>query len=643
MLTVDEVVEVLKITRNEFAFVFLQAQYNDLPVGERTEFEAVGRAVQDKEAFRDALRYAELKGFYIQVLKLLMNYGYDKGAFLELLKAKYPDNTTLQGIVRRGARIAGSGDYLDGIGRATRWTGKVLINDDFKGSGVLIGPTSFLTAWHVVFDMFDVDPATKTYNARQPAPKLEVVFDDILNKVNNAYQPQQQLKVRAADNWYETYSTCSPEELNKNVTTYGDLEGFWDYAIIKLKEIPGNERTYAKLNRQAVVPTFNSDIMVFQHPKAAPMGNAPGRIYDLQPPDIAIPRIRFLHDALTEDGSSGGPCFDIKFELVGIHQGQSVVRNQPINIGVPIVNIILDLKERLKNNECAQLKEDFFINSLDNQDYAPVIGCDDFQALVLGMANVSAEVPAADASANETVGPILFTRSSEANLMLIKGDKGSGKSFLIKVLSVLLPDTEHLKIILSAQSISKMTVEQLVDSLASLIGNETNNIQPSDKYNSTKSTWIKDEVIDNVTEMINAKRNNRLVWICVTDMNLFEIENQNTQDFLFFLVERLLTNNWVRIFLDGTEAGLPKSLEQKAETFKTRKATQSDITNYLKRFAKQLKQNIEEQNIEKTSTALFTIYEGAYVIDEASAFATLSQQCKRFFNKYIDQVKGKST
>lgn len=637
MLTVDEVVQALNISRDRFAHVFLQAQY-ELDTDARKEFKPFALSPDDKESFRVALNYASQKGFLNAFVKLVMNRGFDDGALLKLLHQKDPTNSTLQAIMNALAGFGQPAIFATNFPKAMRWTGKVLINGQFQGSGVLIGPTRFLTAWHVVRPMFELvnDNGKLTYQPLLQAPLLEVVFDDFTDFVDDRATPSQPHKVQADTDWHEMHCICHEEELNGNVNApYSKLDGFWDYAVIRLKqipEIPGSERRYTVLKKNAVVPVTDAKITIFQHPAAASLLYDTDKVVDLAPPDPDIPRLRFVHAVNAAPGSSGGPCFDKEFALIGLHQGTWMIDGKKFNIGIPIVNIINHIDEviKQKGTPSKEVLDDYFICSIDTDDYMPVIGCDDFQEIILEMELVQATAALAEAGG---------TTEQKKTIAIISGDKGTGKTYMIDVLSALLDNSDHLKIILKGDAIAKKDAESLAKLICSIAGTDLKELISFTDYNSTAAAWIKDELVKKLVDSLDVNRLNRVVWICITDLNKFEVEGPNAADLLLHLYGYAKEKNWLRIVLDGISIEMPKTLNDVISSYTAKKITQQDVTDYITRFLKKIKQVRAKPEIIAYSGYLYSVYDKAFTADKETAVAKLSSEAQDFFDQLMVKIR----
>lgn len=575
MLSIAEIVDSLRISRSEFQQAFIQVQIElGIPGEVRVGFESITESADDKEAFSIALGEAQIRNWLDNLIRVIVLSGFEDGRLAKaIIEDKAKNNAHLQGVVNKAKGSKNAGAFYLGYGDAQNWTGKVLIKNhttgryEFKGSGILIGPNLFLTAWHVVASLFNTAGSSGYHPNNINSGDLVIDFDDftVRNERTYAWQPQETRRVDVnTKKWCEIFSPCHPQELSRTLPNpLTDLNNFWDYCIIRLAENIGDERRYATLYHEAEVPITNGDVYIFHYQAGLPLNYSDGLIVNTEPPNLnAIPKFRFLHCANTDEGSSGGPCFDKTFTLFGLHQGEWM--NSPgglqANRGIPIVRI----HEHYRKNAPMKLESQIWRLS-ETKGSLPVIGCDDFKEALLKSVLLSL--------------PKFF---------IISGAKGSGKSFRIEVLDTVLADGNNLKVILNAESLSKMGVVELVTKICDEAGTKIEEIKPLAEINSTAAVWLRDEVLTKVINALNKARNGRVVWLAILDLNKFDIEDENVSEFLLLLYEQLLSKDWLRIVLDGMKGDIPRQLERVIERHNVSPIKIDDIMTYFERFFEEM-------------------------------------------------------
>ncbi len=626
MSAIQTIVQALSATREEFGNMFLQAQARH-GVMPRKHFEAIATSEADNDtAFTLALQHASNQGWLETLVNIIIDEGLEDGSLTQSLAEAQANagDATLQATTNL-ARGYGQPDvFYKGYGNGIRWTGKILIDGSGKGTGILIGPHLMLTAWHVVKDLFNPSANGQWEPDPQAATRLQVEFDDFLSVIGRTLQPTQPLRVSAHDNWCVSFSACHPDELNERMPSdLGQLKNFWDYAIIRLAKAPGLLRRWASPDAQSVVPRPDDSVVIFQHPDAQPMKVDQDKIAALEPPvPSAVPKYRFLHYVNSLGGSSGAPCFDKSFTLFGIHQGKwkkSAAEGQGegrvVNRGIPIARVLEHIKEVIKELPALEPSENPIWSLGETKQYAPVIGTDSFQSVIW--------------------------RSAVAGMpkvIVIRGGRGSGKTFLVGLLSSMLPDGGHLKVTLKSESISKMNAEQLAQKICETAGAPALSLSRPEDLDSTEAVWLKSEVAVKVIDALNAVRRGRLVWLLITDLNSFEIEDASASQLLFLLYEQTLSKNWLRVVLDGMRVKLPISLEgveAHTDTHRIAQIVPGDIKDYFERLMVQLNIPIIPQYINGLINQVLPVYQSAIDDETGDAMKRLHSKVSEVANSFI--------
>ncbi|KRE30970.1 serine protease [Agromyces sp. Soil535] len=181
--------------------------------------------------------------------------------------------------------------------RAQTFRCRVEVDGTFKGSGCLLGPGLVLTAWHVV--------RVQGPNIEQhPEPKVSVVLAD-----GSTHETRVPL----------TYaSECGDSEWRSRAPRAdSEVEDRHDVALLSLLTPAARHLGYATLPATAPAVGSKSPVFLLDFPKGANLGLGPGRASKIR---NLTERLR--HDVETDSGSSGGACFDGRFELLGLHQGR---------------------------------------------------------------------------------------------------------------------------------------------------------------------------------------------------------------------------------------------------------------------------------------------------------------------------------
>lgn len=181
--------------------------------------------------------------------------------------------------------------------RAYRQRCSIRVNGAISGSGCLIGPSLVLTAWHVVRDA-------------RPQGSVQVGF-------YNANSGNNPVTVIDGSVLWDISSDCTEDELQGKFPAEDALYiGHNDVAVIRLVSPEGMRVGFLKLPPADHTLQTNDNVCLMHYPGGR--GN-----------DVSFNAVRKIRNITArwkyavgaQPGSSGGPCVNTKFALVGIHQG----------------------------------------------------------------------------------------------------------------------------------------------------------------------------------------------------------------------------------------------------------------------------------------------------------------------------------
>ena len=568
MLSIQEIAEAIRATRVDFGIAFMQAQVAaGIPDAARNRFEAIATSPDNKEAFQQALLHAQQKTWFNDLIDAILANRLDDGRIATALANAAP-GAPLQQMINAFAGFMPAHVAVRGLDQASRWTGKIVVtgpNGTSSGTGVLISNNRMLTAWHVVRELFDSDQNGELHAVENGGSRIEVIFDDFMQLIGrgSTLLGRGERRVKGHKNWCVFFSRCHQTELAAMLPDdLEELKGFWDYAIIRLAEPIGFERGWVNPDDRAVVPRPQDQVVLVQFPGGRQMRLAFNNIAAPPPPQQgAIPRLRFLHLLNALPGSSGGPCFDKTFTFFGFHQGAWEGVDPLTNRGVPLTGVLEHLKTTYGVTTLEPEESLVWKLGADKND-APVIGCEEFQNRVLDSSILGS--------------PRIFT---------IRGDKGRGKTFHANLISALLPDVTHLKIELSAQAIATKDAVELANIISTRAGAGTLQFASAAEVFSTVAVWLKDEVTRKLIEAIDRVRNDRMVWLTITDLNSFDLEGEHATALLMLIYEQVKTYPWLRIVLDGLKIDIPTGLNAFEYRHRVADLTQPQIETYLRRLS----------------------------------------------------------
>lgn len=211
-----------------------------------------------------------------------------------------------------------------------------------RGTGFLVGPDLILTCRHVLKSFPHNEDVTANGN------RIEVHFDfhhgDPIEQVGQAVSITRKVGLHA--NWHVSSGRDTVPDGMLGELKDADLERLrqsLDFALVRLDQKVGLQPLEAAGGRRRLWIEFPPDsvpqglqrddwIIIPQHPNGLPQRIDLGRFWEC---DQTATRIRY--NTNTAKGTSGAPCFNHQFKLVGIHNAyvgpaEAPLANQAIRL-----------------------------------------------------------------------------------------------------------------------------------------------------------------------------------------------------------------------------------------------------------------------------------------------------------------------
>jgi V8-like Glu-specific endopeptidase len=247
-----------------------------------------------------------------------------------------------QGRAAERARTAISEDALQQLLRVVRSTRcRIRVGGKAAGSGLLVGPSTVLTAWHVLKDA-----------AGSSTARIDVDFAD------GSHVPAV-LPLR-----FE--SRCGDRELKgqfpQNDNEVADAH---DVALLQLRRPVGAALGRVALAGPDLQLRTRDSMFLVHYPEGDYGGISPGIFCKLR--NLSA---RWGHSVSTDGGSSGGGCFNTSQVLVGIHQGRTPDGKYKVASGrlVPASRFPAGLREVIAQDEAPPR-----VWSLDGTAHGPLV------------------------------------------------------------------------------------------------------------------------------------------------------------------------------------------------------------------------------------------------------------------------------
>ncbi len=202
------------------------------------------------------------------------------------------------------------------------------------GTGFLVGPDAVLTNYHVLRSVIEKE---------SPANEVRFRFDYYVQP-NGVESPGLLAELHPSE-WQIDFSRYTAGEKKglpeESLPTLDEL----DYALVKVARPLGIEplgdgtegtapRGWIPIPTVAPAITPHMPIFILEHPNSGPLKLAMDTEGVL---NVNANATRVRYSTNTERGSSGSPCFDIKWNLVALHHyGDPAFSHPEYNQGIPI-------------------------------------------------------------------------------------------------------------------------------------------------------------------------------------------------------------------------------------------------------------------------------------------------------------------
>ncbi|MGW4929067.1 trypsin-like serine peptidase [Agromyces sp. NPDC004153] len=250
--------------------------------------------------------------------------------------------------------------------RAKTFRCRIEVDNTFKGSGCLVGPGLVLTAWHVV---------------RLKGPGIDQVPEPIVTvRLADGSRHEAAIPPSYA-------SPCGDDEWNDRAPRNdAEVVSRHDVALLSLKTPAARHLGFARLPDHAPEVVSRSKVFLLDFPNGEDLELADGTTWKIR--NVSS---RLYHDVKTAAGSSGGACFDHRFQLLGLHQGGVRMSHQGKNVKqgrlVPLTRFRDDLAELIAADIAPRA-----VWHLDGQTTQLVIGRDLFADAVAEAGKENARV-----------------------------------------------------------------------------------------------------------------------------------------------------------------------------------------------------------------------------------------------------------
>lgn len=423
---------------------------------------------------------------------------------------------------------------------------RISVEGEHKGTGVLIRPTVVATAAHVISDLVGVDHLALADSLK----KLEVHFfhaDDLLE--DGEASPARPVVAKLHHDWLGYFSP--PADADKGfLATIEGVNGInadsgpWDMALIRLAA-PPREGLRGHRLRDGEPPDVEFGVHVLHHP-ATPHGKPMSMLWSIGMVNkkLGEPKLlRWLHNANTDEGSSGAPCFDNDWRIVALHQaGQAkVTTTNQNNRAVPIYRWAPEL-DNLAVQADSTPYVDFAVD--ENRVKRPVFGRTELQKLAWRA--MTAKLP-------------LVPRQ---RIFLVLGDSGTGKSFSSAILGQLAQRAGSLFASLDARNAANASPLEFARELLSAVGASDPLAVSAAASLTTQLRDVRNEIVPRLGQALEALAGQRSLCVVLDGLESCDTAAPGVAQLIEALVAALPQIPHVQLALIGWEGAVDTVLAE---------------------------------------------------------------------------------
>ena len=202
------------------------------------------------------------------------------------------------------------------------------------GTGFRVGPNVIMTAYHVVKDIIESIISVRD----------AVIRFGYLQKESQVIEVGRAYHLPETD-WLIDYSPYSEHDIS-SVKVDSDIvpnTNELNYAFLQVEGLSKEDTEWIKIPNGDIEYQPGSSLHIIQHLQGEPLQLA------LQPNSVIginRNRTRLFYRTWTQPGSSGAPCFDHEWKLIGFHMSREPGVIRTYNVGVPISAVANLLRSR---------------------------------------------------------------------------------------------------------------------------------------------------------------------------------------------------------------------------------------------------------------------------------------------------------
>ena len=516
-----------------FAECFAAAQ-----IGKKTEvpYDAVVPSnIELKERIAAAFAYARHKEWLTELCAQCITERVVSRKFIAAAATQTSDPglVRLQAMVEEDAPFKHTILHARGLMYVTNYICRIEIDGQHAGTGLFVPPDMVMTAGHV-FDSVHLNNAPLIRGGGvEPlsSDRIEVLFDDRLDIINGHRKRLTPRKFKVVENWLLAHE--APQGNVKGVVDLANIKP--DYALVRLASSPD---PYARpLVMDSDPPFMNDPLLIIQHPEGSALCHHDGLVHERVPDSRA-----FLHSVNSRPGSSGAPCFNTDFQVVGVHTGEAIGSNPKRNVALGI-SVLADAVSRRVS--ATGYSRPYFYRCIKGITH-PIV------------------------QRERTLDWLRSSSTGDNHRILAISPAPrcqTGMSFTADIISALLPNAEHRVVKLSALQFHSQTPLRFVQFLIEACGAPIPEDLPLPDGETTAVGYLRNALVPALVRKLEKIRDGRLFWLILDDLRRPDdshvplSEGTGLRECLDLIYESVAGYDWLRIVLLGYDNVPPDNIK----------------------------------------------------------------------------------
>lgn len=435
-----------------------------------------------------------------------------------------------QALIDADSPFLNSALHAKGLLHVADYVCRIEIDGRHAGTGWLVPPDMVVTAGHVLTSGRPNGPLVDVDKSEEADPfRVVVYFDDKLDVFGGRRVRRKPREFLLAEQWLVALN--SPAIQPGGIVQHG-LAG-QDYAIIRLAEAP--LPMARPIEMSAALPYHQDYLLVVQHPEGQVMCHQQGKVTGLH----VNPGL-FQHSVNSEPGSSGAPCFDVNFKVVGVHTGELLGMTPASNLATAIDQVAAAIAQQpvtLPSN---------WPYSFDDADgfSRPIVDREQTLAWLR------------EACTNDNQRGLIIRPSLRMP---------AGMTFTADLFKALLPPEQHRVVRMSALDIHALGAEDFALRLLTAAGKSNPSPFTPPQGETTSVAYLRNTLVPELLARLDQARMERHVWLLLDDLKRPDAshvplgDGNNLRELLELLYEALAGYHWLRIVLLGYEGTPPRA------------------------------------------------------------------------------------